>query len=110
MTIALTIPRAALAVMAFKSPFAAYLELIERRQLPLLELHTFAMVNTPISDTATFDADRVVAYVSVWEDGNVTLCAVAGNDARLVHSAANVAITTADDALAFFTAHWPVKS
>ena len=109
MTITLTIPRAALAVMASKTPSAAYLELTDRGRLPLLELMTFGMFNFPISEGATFDADRVVAYVSTWEAGYTTLCAVAGNDARLV-SAANVAIMSADDALVFFKAHWPAKA
>ena len=107
MTITLTIPRAALAVMASKTPSAAYLELTDRGRLPLLELMTFGMFNFPISEGATFDADRVVAYVSTWEAGYTTLCAVAGNDARLVHSAANVAIMDPVDALEFFKAHRP---
>lgn len=91
--------------MSSKSPTAAYLEMIERRQLPLLELLTFGMINTPISEGATFNADRIVAYISLWENGHTTLCAVAGDDSRLV-SSANVAIVDPDAALEF-RQYWP---
>ena len=104
----LTIPGAALAAMASKSPRQALRELTAYHEISLIELLTFGMINTPISDAPVFDADRIVAYVSLWDGCATTLCAVDGDVARLVH-AETYTIVDPDDALAFFRRHWPAE-
>lgn len=102
----LTIPTDSLTLMATKRPEQAYQELIDSRQLTLIELLTFAMVNTPISDTPTWDPERTIAYVSYWAGSHVTVCALDGDMVRLVHAEAGDMMDQAE-ALAFFREHWP---
>jgi len=102
----LTIPGNALVAMASKSPRLALSELTTYHEISLIDLLTFGMINTPISDAPVFDADRIVAYVSLWDGYYTTLCAVDGDMARLVYGESNVVVDP-DDALEFFRRHWP---
>lgn len=102
---ALTFPRGALAVMSGRTPRQAYQELIDNRQLTLIELLTFAYVNTPISDTPVWNPERTVAYVSYWQGKKMTLCALDGDSVRLVYAGDGEVMDQAE-ALEFFRRHW----
>lgn len=104
----LTFPRGALAVMAGRTPKQAYQELIDNQQLTLIELLTFAYINTPISDTPTWNPERTIAYVSYWQDFHATLCALDGDIVRLVY-AGDGEMMDQSEALAFFRAHWSAE-
>lgn len=98
--------RGAIPVIAGNTPRKAHQALIDNRQLTLIELLTFAYINTPISDTPTWDPERTIAYVSYWAGFHITLCALDGDLVRLVYAADGETMDQAE-ALAFFRAHWP---
>lgn len=101
------IPTDALDLMTTKRPDQAYRQLIDSGALPLLELLTFAYLNTPISNGPIYDHDRIIAYVSYWDGGHLTVCALDGDMVRLIATEDGAPPSEPEQALAIFKRHWP---
>jgi hypothetical protein len=102
----LTIPADAVALMTTLRPGQVYRRLMEAGTIAEIELLTFAYLNTPISDSPIYDPSRIIAYVSYWEGGHLTVCARDGNMVTLVADEPGPPPGEPDQALAIFRRHW----
>lgn len=106
----LTIPADAVALMVTMRPEQAYQRLMESRILTETELLTFAYLNTPISDSPIYDPDRIIAYVSCWEGGHLTVCERDGDMVTLLADEPGSPPQGPEQTLAIFRRHWPTDT
>lgn len=104
MELTLEIPRSAAHLMATKSLADVYAGLHVGAIMPVLEVLTFGMINTPITLNAT---GELCAYVVEWENRVVTVHRVGGCDCTVIgmEFVAHAGLDC-DEALALFRKYW----
>ena len=81
--LSLRVPIDAVITMGAKTLVEVYSQLMSTEQSNLIDVLTFCYVNTPIIENAT---GKLVAYVTYWITGVVTVCRVNGEQVALLGS------------------------